>query len=754
MDHKFSFAAHLKKLFVLLFVAAGFHAGAQVDLTTRFCSIHIDDRGWITSIKNRTVRPAREIGVSGSPSPLLCLYNTATGVYYYPQKARWDLRHHLVTLKYSSGATAHIRIEQQHGEYWRMTLSSLASRNGIDAVQWGPIHTRITNILGEMLGVARDTSVSGNYAVGLLSLDDITTGGPANTPGDIAPFEYLIHSPDPSLFPLPAGLREGQYYSIGGNGISDVAFYSHPEEYYRIMYGNAAGVDSLGRISVVQHALDRRKTRQILFSLMPRMEGNRPVHQQVEAIPGVDMVGSSVALWASPDSIALMTVMRDIVITEGLPYPELRGKWVKDPARYTPGVLWVGNTFDSAVSYTHALGFTSVEGWSLGEYYPDRADAGLIPIRIPFSSGRRPIADLTREADAAGIAFGLHTLQNFLQHGISGDVSPVPNDSLCYLQKRILMGNVGVADTDLRVDDPRYLDEIAGWEGHPAGANMVRIGKELIHYSGISNTAPYTLQHVKRGYWGTTAAPHGKGDAVYKLQTNCYSGLSPDIFLQDEYADYYARVFAVNGMKYIDFDGEEGLFYQGLGEYSAKRFYRRLFADVKKAGIEPLQITGATLSGGSWHYHSVWNVGGGTHLYDNATRTWGIEGKDLRNVSFGNYFPSTFGGNFGLKPSSTVQDYENIEAVSVGLGVTYVLELSEKSVESCPQKYAIFKAVNTWEGARAAGAFPRDLKRELKDPSLFFHLEAMGPGQWALYRVGRDGAGKVLRCILHRAAGY
>jgi hypothetical protein len=487
---------------------------------------------------------------------------------------------------------------------------------------------------------------------------------------------------------------------------------------------------------------------------MPKMEANKPVHQEVEAIPGVDVEGSSVALWGCPDSIALMTVIRDIVKTEGLPYPELRGKWVKDPARYSPGVNWVGKVYDSAVSYTHQLGFTSIEGWSLGEYYPNRADGGHIPLRIPFSAGSRPITDLTEQANAAGIAFGLHTLQNFLQHGISSDVSPVPGDSLCFLQKRVLMNNLTAGDTDVVVDDPRYLDEVAGWEGHPARADMVRIGKELIYYLGISKTRPYTLQHVKRGYWGTTATTHDPGDPVYKLQTNCYSGLTPNIFLQDQYADYYARVFALNGMRFIDFDGEEGLFYQGLGEYSAKRFYRRLFADAKRAGIDPLQMTGATLSGGGWHYHSVWNVGGGAHMYDNANRVWGIEGKDLRNVSFGNYFPSTFGGNFGLRPSSTVQEYENIEAISVAQGVTYVMELSEKNVESCPQKYAIFKAVHVWEQARAASAFPSWIKREMRDTSLFFHLEAAGPGQWGLYRVNKDGSGKVLRCVLRRAAGY
>lgn len=727
---------------------------AQWNFHTAYFKIHINQKGYITGMQDITVEPSREFSPPGKPSPLLCLYSSGKDQYYYPRKAAYNAATGKMILQYANGSLATVLIEPKNGKYIRLTLLSLSHRNGIDNIQWGPIHTSITNILGEMLGVARDTTAAINYAIGLLSLNDATTGGPATTIGGIAPFEYLIHSPDTKHFPLPPGLHEGQFFTIGGNGISDVAFYSHPEEYYRIMYGNAAGVDSRGEISIVQHAADRTKPKDIFFSLMPKMEANKPVHQEVEAIPGVDYIGSKVALWGSPDTVALMTVIRNIVLSEGLPHPVLNGKWVKDPARYVPDVLWVGETYDSAISYTAQLGFKGIEGWSLGEYYPNRSDGGNIPLRIPFASGKKAIKTFTDESNAKGIVFGLHTLQDFLQHGISSDVSPVPNDSLCYLQKRILMKGISSTDTAIVVDDPNYLDEIAGWEGHPASANIIKIGKELIYYRGITKTPPCTLLHVNRGYWGTAAAGHEAGSIVYKLQTNCYHGLVPDIFLQDQYADYYAGLFEKQGMYYIDFDGEEGLFYQGYGEYSAKRFYRRLFATAKQKGIDLVRITGATLSGGSWHYHSIWNVGGGEHMYDIKTRSWGIEGKDLRNSTFGNYFPSTFGGNFALTPASTVQEYENIESVSVGSGVTYVMGLSAKSVESCPRKYGIFKAIRTWENARAANAFPLWVKKELRDTSKYFHLEAVDANTWNLYRVDSDGTRKELFVILRREAGY
>lgn len=72
--------------------------------------------------------------------------------------------------------------------------------------------------------------------------------------------------------------------------------------------------------------------------------------------------------------------------------------------------------------------------------------------------------------------------------------------------------------------------------------------------------------------------------------------------------------------------------------------------------------------------------------------------------------------------------------MSVGWGVTYALKLSQKDVESCPQKDAIFKAIRTWENARRADAFPTKVKKLLWNPKLDWHLEKnAGQDTWTLY---------------------
>lgn len=693
----------------------------------------------------------------------MSLYDSEKRVFYTPQSAVFNDATHCFTLEYPNGSVAEVSL-QPSGKYFKLTLNSLEPRNGIDAIQWGSYYTNITNLLGEIIGVARDTSDVVNYSIGVLALDDNTLGGTPDIEGDAAPFQYIIHTPDKERYPLPDSLHEGQIFTLGGDGVSDVAFYANKEPYYRIMYGNAALVDSLGRIYLNYQSRDRSKPRQVFYSLIPNMPANIPNHIDVEPIPDVDFIGSSVALWGSPDSTALLDVIQNIVLSEGLPYPTVKGKWIKDPAAFSPDVMTSGNRYDSIISYTARLGFPAIHAYDQGFLRPDRANEGYLdgkaqtkkPFR--FNSGNKSHREFADLAAAEGLMLGRVCITNSLAPGTK-DASPVPSDSLCYQQKRTLMKSITAQDTLIVVDDPKYLEEIASWEGHCKDLNILKIGKELIHYLGVSETAPYTLQHVTRGYWGTQAASHEANEPVYKLQVTInygYDGLIPNLALQDEIAEYYAEVAAHSGLTLYDFDGQEFLFNNGHGYYSAKRFFRKLFERAKELDVPYIRFSGATLSEGSWHYQSVWNVGGGRNLYDIDTREWGSatsQGKDLRDVTYSNYYPVSFGGNFAIKDTSTVEQYEHVQAISVGYGATYFLAINQEDVESCPQKDEIFKAIRTWEDARRANAFPRQLKKLLRDPSYDWRLEADEDGNtWTLYRLANGD--KVESFVLRRAEGY
>lgn len=754
---------HKRIFLVLLAVAYAGSSFAQWDFQTDYFKVHIDQRGFITSMKNSTVKPHREFSPVDAPSPLMQLYNGNTRQYYAPVKASYQPSAKMLSLTYPNGSVAQVRLTQ-HAKYLKLTLLSLSPRAGIEGIQWGSYHTNINNLLGEIIGVARDTSAAVNYAIGMLALNDNTLGGTSATVGDAAPFQYIIHTPDAKRFPLPDSLHEGQVFSLGGDGVSDVAFYAHKEPWYRIMYGDAAQLDTKGRISVSYHFRDRTGKREVLFSLIPHMAANIPNHIDVQPLPGVDYIGSSVALWGSPDSTALLDVLQGIVVAEKLPHPTVNGKWIKDPAAFVPDALTSGGIYDSIISYTARLGFKAISLYDQGFLRPDRGNEGYIDGKnfekkpLKMTAGNKSHKEFAALAGKQGILIGRTPITNSLAPG-TRDASPFPSDSLCYQQKRVLTRAISPTDTIITIDDPKYMEEIASWEGHCENLNMIKIGKELIHYKGVSAQPPYRLLRVKRGYWNTTPSSHQESSAIYKLQVTInygYDGLIPNMQLQDEIAKYYADVCNINGLAYYDFDGQEFLFNNGHGYYSAKRFFRKMFERAKTLGVPYIRFTGATLSEGSWHYQSIWNVGGGKNLYDADTREWGSttsQGKDLRDVTYANFFPVGMGGNFPITAKSTTGQYEHIQAISVGLGTTYSLNLNQKDVESCPQKEAIFKVIRTWEDARAANAFPRWVKTQLADPAKSWKLEAGNDkNTWNLYEV--TGGVKRPPTQLKRASGY
>jgi hypothetical protein len=407
------------------------------------------------------------------------------------------------------------------------------------------------------------------------------------------------------------------------------------------------------------------------------------------------------------------------------------GKWIKDPASFRPDIAWWGS-HDSLASYCKKLNIKSVqdEGW--GEYYPNPANRWTKK-KIGFNgSPAMSIPDFGALMQQEGIRYGLHTLCEFLQPNNNSDVSPVPSDSLAIMQRTTITKDISPEDTIITVADTAYFNEFGGWEGNHT--NVLKIGKELIEYNGITTSMPYTFLHIKRGFHNTARGTYKAGTTIVKLQPNCYRGFAPDMNLQEVYADYYGKWLTEGGMDYIDFDGLESCMYQGHGQYSFKRFFRGLFDSYYRNGGKYLRVMGSAVQEGSWHYMSVCNVGGGDHMFSPVLNKWGIEGKDMRYVFESSYFPATFGIQ-SYQADWSLYDAENLQAKSIGWNATYMLGLSQQTVEASAEKASIFKAIRTWENARAAQVFSKALKEKLKDLDYKFHLEQTGAKSFLLYPV-------------------
>ena len=696
----------------------------QADLQNRYATIRIDEKGFITSIKS--LQSGKEYSPAGRPSPLLSLHEEGqpNDKLLVPQSSVIYIGKEDFRLKYSNGATAVIKGAVKDN-YFRFQLVSLEPRGKVDNIVWGPINTTVSKLIGDIIGVVRDD----DWAIGMYGIDDNTIAGPVED-GDCYGMAYYIHSPDPVKYPLPAKYKEGQIFNIGGDGVSDTAFYSHPEEYFQQIFGSGAKLESEFGSSVAYHARDRRKSYTHKFSLLPGFQRSRPRMMTSDPIEGVDFVGSAVALYACPDDEGLKTI-ESIIIGEGLPHIVINGKWVRDPAAFTPTVYWSGPV-DKCIEYTKALGMKDISR-DTGEFYPslNKNWQG----RVGFTGGKSmSYKEFAEEAHKQGMTHGgLHTLCVFLQGGVSSDVTPVPSEHLQTVCRTKLAKDISETDTEIEVTEPSFLADKGTWT-QGDGSNYLRIGGEMLRFDGISTNAPWKLTGVKRGH-ASKAQAHKTGDELVKLMQNCYNGFVPDMKLILDYAEYYARLMASNGMDTINYDGYESLMYQHHGYYAMKIFNRRLFETYARlTGGRYPRVTGSNVFPGAWEFMNVCDVGGGNNMFDSFSGRRGIEGKDIGNGFGSSYFPGTFGIQ-GWHSNWSLYDAENMQAKAIGWEATYALSTSQDAIDKTGEKEGIFKAFPAWQHARALQVFSKAQKEKLRDPGFKFHLEQTGEKTFKLYSV-------------------
>jgi hypothetical protein len=705
-------------------------ADGSVHLQTQYAALKINGKGFVTSLIAKG--SGKEYSPAGRPSPLLSLHenNTPNDTLVLPLSAAFDSGKGAVAVKFANGSTAVVKVAAKE-TYLRFQLVSLEPRGTVDNVVWGPLNTTISKIIGDIIGVVRDDA----FAIGLFGLDDNTIAGPV-ADGDCYGMGYYIHSPDPVKYPVPEKYKEGQWFNIGGDGVCDTAFYSHPEEYFQQVFGNGAKLEPAFGSTIAYHARDRRRSYTHLYSLLPGFPRSRPRHMTSDPVPGVDFIGSSVALYACPDDRGLAT-LEQIFKTEGLPYITDRdGRWIRDPAAARPTLYWNGPV-DKAIEYAKAMGFKDISR-DTGEFYSNRP-SGWVG-HVSFGGKNITYKEFADLCHKEGLTHGgLHTLCMFLQGGISRDVTPVPSTNLQTVCRTKLAKDISATDTDLVVTDPSFLAEKGTW---PRGddSNYIQVDGEMMRYDGISEAAPWTLKGVKRGH-ASKAVPHKAGDELVKLQQNCYNGFVPDMKLLLEYADDYVDIMVRNGMDTINYDGYECLMYQNHGYYAMKIFNRRLFEGYHaKTGQWP-RVTGSNVFAGAWEFMNVCDLGGGNNMYIPSQGRRNIEGKDIGNAFTASWFPGTFGIQGWV---GNLADAENMMAKAIGWDSTFALSVSQDAIDKTPDRDAIFKAFNAWQKARELQLFTKAQKEKMRTPELKFKIERTANGSFMLHTVmrGKDASGK------------
>ena len=140
-------------------------------LQTTYTRITLDGHGFLTSLASR--QSGKDYLAAGKSSPILSLYENGKPIL--PSSAKYNRAKQTLTLAYPNGATATVAVRQKE-KYIRLQLLALDRRGSVDNIVWGPIHTTISQTIGDIIGVVRD----GKWAVGMLALGRQNHAGTAS----------------------------------------------------------------------------------------------------------------------------------------------------------------------------------------------------------------------------------------------------------------------------------------------------------------------------------------------------------------------------------------------------------------------------------------------------------------------------------------------------------------------------------------------------------------------------------------------
>ncbi len=677
---------------------AGRHSDAAAASSSRTLTLRcgrsnftIDTSGAVSAITVDT----RNLLAPEQPSPLLSL--RIAGKIYAPSRASWNDPGTRVKLAYEAVGGAAVVAVQAKPTHVRFELIELHAVQPVELVLWGPYATSVGDLVGEIVGVARNS----DFAIGIQALNARTLGGYPSAESDIEPEGVLAD--DPGIYPdLPEELRQQQLWR--GDTAQHADFGSTLQAYCR---------NRTGPRTFTNWGNDQ-------FTAPPFQDGG--------------VIGSKIALFACPEEGAL-PVIGEIEVAEGLPHPILDGKWAKMDSHATASYLIVDfgeATIDLAIRMTQKAGLrylyqsSPFSTWGHFRLKPEL-----------FPNGWDGFRECVAKARQAGIGLGFHTLSNFVTPN-DPYVTPKPDPRLARTGASRLTAAIDAVQTEIPVAD-------AEWFRKKTPMSTVVIEEELIRYDGISAEAPWRLLNCERGAWGTHATAHPGGEGVGKLMDHDYKVFLTDTSLAQDIARNIAAFCAHTEAKQLSFDGLEGNWSTGMGQYGCV-----LFSEAWYKALPP-NLRGHIINDASNAHHFTWHI---------ATRyNWGEpwyagfrQSQTLyrmKNQLFftRNLLPRMLGW-FSLRQDTSQADVEWLCARAAGYDAGFALAASfdsqaKQSSANLPQigpdTQRILAVVSAWETARQSGAFPDSVKADLRDTSREFRLLPAGSGAWDLQPVHPPG---------------
>jgi hypothetical protein len=639
-------------LFVTLLMAFQFF-GPETTVKTNDFSLSFTEKGQVTGLSD--TKTGTNYLVTGQNASLLKV--RVKGVWIDPEKASWDKQKQIITLSFQQNKlTAKVRVSEKKS-HLRLELLKMQPEGIADAITWGPYPLKISETIGEVVGVVRN----GTYAIGIQSLNVKTLGGI---------------------------LKDGEG-SENNRGSAAV----------KQDYGSSLQAYALDRS--IERKLDVWSESSPRFPAMP-----------VPPIKGETLEGSAIALFGCPEKSVLQHI-GEIELAEGLPHPVIKGVWIKESPETGRAYMisdFNENNVDTLLNWANKAGLSGLyhEGpfKSWGHYIIDSTR---------FPHGNAGVKACVEKADKLGLRLGVHTLSAFINTN-DPYVTPIPDKRLAVTGSADLVNDINADNSVIEVTTNQYFNNTVANALH-----SFRIGDEIIRYKAVTNQPPYQLTDCQRGTFGTKAAAHRKGEKASMLADYPYEVFFPNFDLQQEIAGNLARFFNETGVSQMDFDGHEGCYSSGQGDYAMQAFADKVFRETKHN-----LINGTSRSNHYyWHICHYWNWGepwyGGFRESQSDLR--------FENQPFleRNYMPNMLGW-FLVSATTTPDDIEWMMARAAGYNAGFALVARANGFGKNPNIDKILGLIKLWQDIYRNHLFTPEQRVRLKDPKNDFHLEKDAKG--------------------------
>ncbi|MEI6750609.1 MAG: hypothetical protein WCM93_15740, partial [Bacteroidota bacterium] len=323
--------------------------------------------------------------------------------------------------------------------------------------------------------------------------------------------------------------------------------------------------------------------------------------------------GAEVTLLGVPQQ-KILPLIRDVMShAKDIPHSDKGGAWAQQSKEgygsflINFGTLTEG-TVNEWIKMCRSLGFNQIDNHGGSEFFKEGffrfGDFELN--RDIWPDGWETFKHINSRLHDAGISSLFHTYAFFIEKNCKY-VTPVPSEDLAYFSSFTLVEPLKESDTIVVVkESTANVSTLTGY--YVRNSRTLRVGSELIEFSGVTDTPPYKFTGCKRGANGTKVSMFNTNEKAYHLREMFSKFLpGPETPLFNEIARHTAEIVDMCGFDGIYLDAIDGSDILG-GEENFWYYGTKFIFEIAKNLKRPVGMEMSSMSHHWWHYRSRWQA--------------------------------------------------------------------------------------------------------------------------------------------------